>query len=168
MGEFLESSITKTAVRKLAAPIADLSAFNTIVDGVISGNPWSCTAYQVGTESYNPVTKSKQAYTARLAYQDDDAKTVGTVSAKAPTVAGFNSAITAITADTALQTAMGAVAVSHNPTDDTFSVTLKCHDANGEVYTVSFSKDRITIASYADDAIKTAIETWADGVPALA
>jgi hypothetical protein len=167
MGDFVESSITKTAVRKLAAPIADLTAFNTIVDGVVSGNPWACTAYQVGSTNYNPVTKSKQAYTARIAYQDGDAKTVGTVSAKAPTTAGFNAAITAITADTALQTAIGGTP-SHNPTDDTYSLTLKCHDANGEVYTVSFSKDRVTIASYTDDAIRTKIETWADGVPALA
>lgn len=168
MGDFVESSITKTAARKLTAPIEDVTAFNTIVAGVISGNPWNCTAYQVGTESYNPVVKSKESYTARIAYQDEDAKTVGTVSAKAPTVAGFNAAITAVTADTALQTAMGAMACSHAGDDDTFSATLKCHDANGEVYTVTFSRTQITIGSYSDDAIKTRIETWADTVAALA
>ena len=167
MADFVESSITKSAVRKLAAPIADLTALNTIVDGVVSGNPWACTAYQVGSTNYNPVIKSKETYTARIAYQDGDARTVGTVSAKAPTTAGFNAAITAITADTALKTAIGGDP-SHNPADDTFSVTLKCHDANGEVYMVSFSKDRVTITSYAADAIRTKIETWADGVPALA
>jgi len=168
MGDFVESSITKTAVRKLTAPIADITAFNGIVAGVIADNPWNCTAYQVGTESYNPVTKSKEAYTARIAYQDGDAVTVGTVSAKAPTVAGFNAAVTAVLADTALQTAMGAVAASHAGDDDTFSATLKCHDANGEVYTVSFSRSQVTIGSYSDDAIRTRVETWADGVPALA
>ena len=168
MGDFVESSITKTAARKLTAPIADISAFNTIVAGVISGNPWNCTAYQVGIESFQPVVRSKEAYTARIAYQDGDARTVGTVSAKAPTVAGFNSAVTAVLADTALQTAMGAVACSHAGDDDTFSATLKCHDANGEVYTVAFSRSQVTIGSYSDDAIRTRVETWADGVPALA
>jgi len=31
--------------------------------------------------------------------------------------------------------------------------TLKCHDQNDEVYTVTFTRGRITISSFADDAI---------------
>ena len=37
-----------------------------------------------------------------------------------------------------------------------------------EIFTLSFSRDRLTLASYEDDAIRTAVETWADAVPALA
>ena len=48
------------------------------------------------------------------------------------------------------------------------SLTLRCHDANGEVYTLGLSRSRVTLSSYEDDAIRTAVETWADSVPALA
>ena len=45
---------------------------------------------------------------------------------------------------------------------------LADHDAGGEVYMVNFSRQRISITSYSDDAIRTKVETWADTVPALA
>lgn len=167
MGEFVESSITKTAVRKLAAPIEDISAFEVLLNSVIADNPWACTAYQVGTTSNPPVEKTKESYTARVAYQDGDAKTVGQVTTKCETSAGYSANIATILGNTALATATGGTA-SHNPADDSFSATLKCHDANGEVYTVTFSRTQVTIGSYAAEAIRTAIETWADGVPALA
>ena len=52
--------------------------------------------------------------------------------------------------------------------NETFSATLKCHDPNGELYLVNFSRDRVTLTSYSDDAIRTKVETWADTVAALA
>ena len=51
---------------------------------------------------------------------------------------------------------------------ESYSCTLKCHDANGEVYYVTFARDQVRISSYSDDAIRTRVETWADTVPALA
>jgi hypothetical protein len=33
---------------------------------------------------------------------------------------------------------------------------------------VNFSRQQVTISSYEDDAIRTRIETWADGVTELA
>jgi hypothetical protein len=33
---------------------------------------------------------------------------------------------------------------------------------------VNFNRDRVTLTSYSDEAIRTAVETWADTVPALA
>jgi hypothetical protein len=35
MADFVQTTNTKTAVRELAAPIADVNAFNTIVAGVL-------------------------------------------------------------------------------------------------------------------------------------
>jgi hypothetical protein len=58
--------------------------------------------------------------------------------------------------------------VVHDAGKDAFSATLKCHDANGELYMVNFSRDQLTLTSYEDDAIRTKVETWADSVPALA
>ncbi|MFA7304313.1 MAG: hypothetical protein WC015_07385, partial [Methanoregula sp.] len=56
----------------------------------------------------------------------------------------------------------------HEPGRDTFSATIRCHDANSEIYSVTISREMITVASYTDDAILAKVETWADGVPALA
>jgi len=66
-----------------------------------------------------------------------------------------------------LATAHGGTA-NHDPDEDSYSATLRCHDANGELYYVNFSRDRISVTSYSADAILTKVETWADSVPALA
>jgi len=34
-----------------------------------------------------------------------------------------------------------------------------CHDQNGELYNVTLSRDRVTLQSYSDDAIRTKVET---------
>jgi hypothetical protein len=43
-----------------------------------------------------------------------------------------------------------------------------CHHANREIYTVTFTRDQVRVSSYSDDAILTAIETWADTKTELA
>jgi len=167
MADFIQTSITKTAVRELAAPIASVAAFSTIVDGVITDNPWNCTAYTYGDIPQDPVAKSREAYTAYILFEDNEANSVGSMTARSQTVAGFNATITEILADAALATAMGGDAVRDSDSEN-YSCTLKCHDANGEVYYVTFARDQVRISSYSDDAIRTRVETWADTVPALA
>ncbi len=167
MADFVQSANVKSAVRKLAEPIVDIATFNTIVQGVITSNPFACVAYMTAGESHPPVEKSKEAYTAKLVYQDTDAKTVGTGSHRFDTLAKFNAGVTALLAASAVSTAHGGTVV-HDLGKDTFSATLKCHDANGEIYTVNFGRDQLTLTSYEDDAIRTKVETWADSVTALA
>lgn len=167
MGEFIEKSVSKTAARDLATPIADITAFGALVQSVIETNPFECSAYQVGTVSHLPVETTREAYSARVIYQNTDAKTIGQVVARAETSAGYSANITTITGSAAISTAMGGTP-SHDLDNDTFSVTLRCHDQNGETYAVTFTRDRITISSFADDAIMDRIATWADTVPSLA
>jgi hypothetical protein len=168
MGEFVETSITKASTRTLATPFATAAAMNTVVQEVITDNPFECSAYQVGTTSHQPIEVGKQSFNARIVYLDSDAKTVGTVSARSNTLAGYTGGITAILADTALKTSMGADAVSHDVASDTYSMTLRCHGPNGEIYFVTFTRKTIVITSFADDAIQGRVATWADRVPALA
>ncbi|MDP3563930.1 MAG: hypothetical protein Q8R70_05515, partial [Methanoregula sp.] len=92
---------------------------------------------------------------------------IGNLSDRFTTIAGFNAGATAILANTALATAHGGTAI-RDTDNETYSATLKCHDANGEIYMVNFSRQRISITSYSDDGIRTKVETWADTVPALA
>ena len=85
--------------------------------------------------------KSKEAYTVKVVYQDSDAKAVGNLSDKFSTIAGFNAGAAAILANAALSTAHGGTR-SATPIRKSYSATLKCHDANGELYMVNFSRDQ--------------------------
>jgi len=167
MADFVQSTNIKSAIRTLATPIADVATFNTIVQSVITDNPFACVEYMTAGESHPAVEKTKESYTVKVIYQNTDAKTIGSLSDRFDTIAGFNAGATAILADTALATAHGGTAI-RDTAKETYSASLKCHDANGEIYTVTFYRNQITITSYEDDAIRTTVETWADTVAALA
>lgn len=167
MADFVQKSLIKSSVRKLAAPIADLTSFVTLVQNILDTNPWGCTDYTSSGANVEGVTRTSQSYSGKVVYEDALAKTVGTISVKAPSAAAFNTDITTIMGTAALGTAMGGTP-SHDSSEDAFSATLKCHDANGELYSVSFRRDSVTVSSYEADAIVTGIETWADTIPALA
>ena len=167
MADFVQSNITKSAIRELATPIASVSAFNLIVQSVITDNPFACVSYMTAGETHDPVEKTRESYTAKLVYEDVDAKSIGTASHRFNTMAGFNAGVTALLAATAVSTAHAGTAL-HDAENDTFAATLTCHDANGELYMLNFSRTRVTLTSYSDEAIRTSVETWADTVAALA
>jgi hypothetical protein len=133
---------------------------------VILNNPFGCVSYMSSGVNHPPVEKTRETYTAKFVYQDTGANRVGSDSQSYSTIAGFNAGIAAMLANAANNTAHGGSPV-HNAEADGFSSTVRCHDPNGEMYYVSFSRNRVTISSYSDDAIRTRIETWADGVAAL-
>jgi hypothetical protein len=167
MADFVQNNVTKSAIRELATPIASVSAFNLIVQSVITDNPFACVSYMTAGETHDPVEKTRESYTAKLVYEDVDAKSIGTASHRFNTMAGFNAGVTALLAATAVSTAHAGTAL-HDAENDTFAATLTCHDANGELYMLNFSRTRVTLTSYSDEAIRTSVETWADSVPALA
>jgi len=167
MADFVQNSQTKNAVRMLASPIADVTAFNLIVQSVITDNPFACVSYMTAGTNHAPVEKTREAYTARIVYEDGNAKTVGSGTHRFSTLAGFSAGVTALLAAAAVTTAHAGSA-SHDAGNDSFTATLRCHDTNGELYMVNFSRDRVTLTSYSDEAIRTAVETWADTVAGLA
>jgi hypothetical protein len=167
MADFITGTTTKSAVRKFAEPLADVTAFETIVQGVITNNPFQCVTYNAGGVEHQPVERTRQAYTARVAYEDANAKEVALVIIRAGDVGGFTSVANHVIADTAVATSLGGTA-SRDFAHETFSATLKCHDANGEIYYLTFSRSQVALSSYTDDAILSRIETWADTIPALA
>jgi hypothetical protein len=167
MADFVEKTNVKTATRALAVPIADVTAFENIVQSVITGNPFGCVAWTEAGVAHQPVEKSREAYTAKVIYQDADAKTVGSDSCRFGSVAGFTAGAAALLASAPLAAAHGGTAV-RDAADETYSATLRCRDPNGELYNLTFARDRVSLTSYSDDAIRTKVETWADTVPALA
>jgi hypothetical protein len=166
MADFTTSNTTKSAVRKLADPLADVTAFDNIVQGVIANNPFQCVSYNAQGVNHPPVEKSRQGYTARIFYQDGDAKVIALITVRAPTIAAFTNVANQIVADTQIATALGGSPV-RDLENEKFAATLRCHDANGEIYFVNFSREQVTLTSYSDEAIRSRVETWADTVPAL-
>ncbi|MGA7798797.1 MAG: hypothetical protein WB986_09275 [Methanoregula sp.] len=167
MADFAPNSAVKSAVRKIAVPLADVDAFNTLVQSVITNNPFGCVSYMNSGANHPPVEKSKENYTAKFVYQDEDAKKIGSGSESYNTVAGYKAGIAAVLANSANVTAHGGTP-AHDSDSDTFSATLKCHAANNEIFLVTFGREQVSVSSYEDDAILTVVETWADGVSALA
>jgi hypothetical protein len=166
MADFTQTSIVKTAVRDLAAPIVDAATFSGISEDIIANNPWGCTAYSPSGVEHAAVEKASEAYTAKVMYEDTLGAVIGETSAEAPTLAAYNAAKTKLLGNTVLETAMGGSTV-HNPDSETFNTRLKCHAANGELFYVSFTRKSVRVSSYEDDTLLSTIETWADGVTAL-
>lgn len=169
MGDFTQKSVVKSAVRKLATPITDYTAFNAVIQDILDNNPWGCTTYESAGAAKPAVEKSKEAYAASISYENSEAKLVGRIPVRGPSMAAVNTTVTQITGNTAITSAMGAgVSASRDSSEDTFSCTLKCHDSNGELYSVTVKRDSISLTSYEADSIRTGLETWADSVAILA
>lgn len=167
MADFVQKTNVKTAVRTLATPIADVTAFNTIVQSVITGNPFACVSYVSAGKTHPGVEKTREDYVAKLVYQDADAKKTGTGSHAFNSVAGYTAGVPALIAAASVNTAHNGTPV-HDEAKDSFSATVKFHDPNGEIYEIVFGRDSVRLASYEDDAIRAKVETWADSVAALA
>lgn len=166
MADFTTSTTTKTAIRPLSAPLADVTAFDNLVQGVIATNPFQCVTYNAKGVNHDPVERTRENYTARIVYMDTDANVIGMITIRAPTIAAFTAVANHIIADTAIETAMGGSA-ARDSDNEKYSATLKCHDQNGEIYFVDFSRSQVRLSSFSDDAIQSRVETWADTVAAL-
>ena len=167
MADFAPKSAVKSSVRKLAVPFEGVETLNALVQSVILNNPFGCVSYMTAGANHPPVEKSRENYTARFIYQDAEAKIIGRGTESYNTVAGYNAGVAAMLANSANSTAHGGVA-THDSESDTFSVTLRCHALNGEIFLLTFARQQVSLLSYEDDSIQTVVETWADGVPALA
>jgi hypothetical protein len=106
-------------------------------------------------------------YTAKFVYLDTKGKQVGHGLDMFDSVEGYQTGIAAVISNMA-NIASHRGKVKHLPDADLFSVTLKCHDPEGELYFLSLARNRVTLSSYSDDSIRKRIERWTDGVPALA
>ena len=167
MADFVQTTYTKSAVRELAAPITDIGTFDGIVAAVIADNPFGCTAYTYQGETIDGVTRSQERYDAKVVYEDTELEQVGDISVQVENVTAFGAAATEIMGSAALAAAIGGTPV-RDTAKDTFYCKLKCHDPSGEIYYVTFSRDKVRVSSYESDAIVAAVETWADTVAALA
>jgi len=168
MADFVQKTVNKTAVRDLAVPIADVTSFNNLIESVIEDNPFGCVG-DTGSDGQPvaAVIRNREHYTAKVNFLDGEGKRVGNVSLQSPTIAAFEANAAEALANAALETAMGGEAVRNAP-GETYYAQLKCHDPSGDDYYVTFTRTTVRLSSYQDDAIRTAVDAWADAVPALA
>jgi len=164
--DFGQDSQDKIVMRVLANPIASVSAFNLLVQSVITDNPFACVGYTVNGENHDPVEKTNEAYTAQIFYKDNNGNIVSTTEVTYNSSTNYESGVATIPANTQLATAQGGVAI-HDSKFDLYSAILKCHDANDEIYYVVFTRDYVMLAAYSDDSIRTGFETWANTVTSL-
>jgi hypothetical protein len=167
MADCVQKTVNKTAIRDLAVPIADVTSFNTLVQSVIDDNPFGCVGYtDAGGEAVPAVVRNREHYTAKVNFIDGEGKRVGTISLQSPTIAAFEANAAEALANATLAAAMGGDA-ERNFAGETYYAQLKCHDPSGDDYYVTFTRTSVRISSYQDDAVRTAVETWADAVAAL-
>ena len=167
MAHFNQKPGTKSAFHFLKKPLPDAISFDVIIRSLVMDNPLGCTSYWSGKKYHQPVEKVREMYTAKFVYEDANGKRIGSGQEMYNSLEGHQYGIAAVLSN------MGNVAahrgkVRHIPDADLFSVILKCHDPEGELYFLSIARDRVTVSSYMDDGIRRQIERWADGVPALA
>ena len=167
MADFIETSNSKSAVRELANPIADITTFSAIIQSVIDDNPFGCTEYTKNGVTLPAVTRNRENYTAKMVFEDIAGEKIGTLSVKCPSASSMDNSSAAIAADADLAASIGGDPV-RDEANDTWYCQLKCHDANSDIYYVTFTRTKVRISGYEDDSVLNTVETWADSVSALA
>jgi len=167
MPDFRPRPNTKRSYRRLKTPIADIAAFTAIIRSLVYTNPLGCTSYHSHLRAHPPIQKVREMYTAKFEYRNEKGKRVGTTIEMYDSVEGYETGIASVIANMANREAHRGK-VKRLPSADLFSVMLKCHDPTDELYYLNIARDRMTLTSYTDDAIRKKLEKWVDSVPELA
>jgi hypothetical protein len=157
---------TKSAIYSLTTPFPDIMAFDAVVRSLVLKNPLGCTSYRSAKKHHPPIEIVREMYTAKFVYLNAKGKQIGIGLDRYDSVEGYQNGIAAVISNMA-NIAAHRGKVWHIPAADLFSVLMKCHDANGELYFLSLARDRVTLASYTDDGIRKRVGEWARGVPEL-
>jgi hypothetical protein len=167
MTHFKQNTGRRSAYHTLKTPFPDVMAFHAVVKSLIFTNPLGCTSYWKAKKNHPPVQKVRERYTTKFVYENASGKRIGNGLDMYTSLDGYQYGIAAVITNVANTQAHGRK-VRHIPALDLFSVTLKCHDPDGELFFISISRNRVTLSSYEDDAILARVEKWTKGVPALA
>ena len=167
MAEFKPKQGSKSASHSLKRPIATIEEFDRIVQSLLLKNPLGCISYRSARKNHPPAEKVREMYTAKFVYLNDKKKRIGAAIEMYDSVEGYLTGIAAVISNVANNLSHRGT-VKHLPDDDLFSVTIRCCDPSGEVYSLSITRNRVTVSSYTDDAIRKKVAEWVDSVPGLA
>ena len=167
MTHFRQRTGSKSAFYLLKKPFPDVAVFDSVIRSLVLKNPLACTSYWNAKKNHPPIKRVRELYTAKFEYLDMKGKRIGSSSEVYDSVEGYETGIAAVISNMA-NIASHRGKVKHIPKADLFSVTVRCHDQNEELYFLSIARDRITLSSYIDDTIRKRVEIWVDSIPALA
>ena len=167
MPDFRNKPGSKSANLTLRHPVADIEIFAGLIQSLVHTNPLCCTPYRARRRAHPGVETVREMYTAKFEYRNPRLKRVGTSTDTYDSVEGYETGIAAMISNMA-NLAAHRGKVRHRKDADLFSVMLRCHDPNGELYFLHLARDRITLSSYFDNAIRQRVERWTDSVPEFA
>jgi hypothetical protein len=133
IAHFNQKPGTKSAFRYLKKPLPDATAFDTVARSFIVDKPLSCTSYWSGKKYHKPVVKVREMYSAKFVYEEPYGKRIGTGQEMYNSLEGYQYGIAAVISNMA-NIAAHRGKVRHIPASDLFSVILKCHDKDRELY----------------------------------
>lgn len=90
MVDFTQTATVNTAFRELAASIDSMAAFTSIIVDILTNNPWGSKSYEQTGITLPRVSKASESYAVRVIYENNVAKTVGTISIKASTPSTYH------------------------------------------------------------------------------
>ncbi len=137
---------------------------------VLDDNPFGCVDDTIRDgQTIEGVIRNREHYTAKVNFVNDDGKRVGTVSLQSPTIAAFEANAAEVMGNAALATRRIPLErrTPHLPVLQLRSVGTSHSAPAGRDSYATFTQKTVRISSYQDDAIKTTVETWADGIPWL-
>ena len=124
MADFVQKAVVKRSVRTITTSLADLATLNSLAQNVIYTNPFQCVDHVVAGVTIPGVSRGSRAFGIRVVYEHPTTlKNMGTVTAKASTVAGCTAAANTILTDMALATAIGGTAL-RDETSEGYSISL--------------------------------------------
>jgi hypothetical protein len=161
MADFTVTSTVKVSDRLLTTPFTTHEAVLAIAEALVSDNPFEAAEIAISRKRFSGTyamhdTSVENCPVSVISITDYEKKT--------------DDAWLYVKLDTGFRDSVGfdelTDAEAGYPNASSASVTVRVKNES-ETFYVAFTNERVRVYSYEDDAVVTALETWADGKPAL-
>lgn len=157
MNDFTQTAVSMSAKRELTSPIADLTAFESVITSFLSDETMGLSRKERGNTSY----------TAKITYFNSAGDDAGKISMTAESVETYEEGISFLCGNEASETIAGiGGTASEDGAKALWNVRISC-ERDGDTFSVSFNRDSVTVSGYAKAETLAAVEAWADTVDAL-
>ena len=161
MADFTVTSTVKVSDRLLTTPFTTHEAILTIAEALVSDNPFEAAEIAISRRRFSGTyamhdTGVENCPVSVISITDYEKKT--------------DDAWLYVKLDTGFRDSVGfdelTDAEAGYPNASSASVTVRVKNES-ETFYVAFTNEKVRVYSYEDDAVVAALETWADGKPAL-
>ena len=164
MADFTKTAISQNAKREYISPIPTFEKFNEVI-----------AAFTGDTSMGITKTKSSETYKTKIIYFDAASNEHGYALIYAATASELEEASSLFAGNEASETMAGiGGSASKDSRDDTWSVKFSCTNLVTvgskeieDIFTVTISKEYMSVTGFSYDETLSKIETWADGQTVL-